>query len=74
MQPSHAFHSSVLSHWAQAAPEQQQQPFIWKFNEDNEKFGSHAEFVKESFVEPVNNDHLKNKEENSTKAEVGDLI
>lgn len=74
MEPSQTFHSTVLSHWAQAAPEIVQQPFIWKFNEDNEKFCSHTDFYKEKFVEPVNNDHLKNGDEKSTKAKVSNLI
>lgn len=70
MQPSQAFHSSILSHWARAAPVQQSEAYIWKFNEENEKFHSHTDFYKEKFVEPVNNDHLKSGKKTSTEAKV----
>jgi len=68
MQPSQAFHSSVLSHWAKAAPDHQQSSYIWKFNEDNVKFRNDTDFYKENIVEPVNYDHLKSGEKISTEA------
>lgn len=73
-QPSQAFHSSILSHWARAAPEQQSEAYIWKFNEESDKFHSYTDFYKEKFVEPVNNDHLKNGKEHSAEAKVSHLI
>lgn len=72
MQPSQAFHSTVLSHWAQAAPEPE--AYIWKFNEDSNKFRSDTDFYQEKLVVPVSNDHLKNDEKISTKAKVSDVV
>lgn len=74
MQPSQAFHSGILSHWAQAAPEKQHQAYIWQFNEDSDKFHNHNDFQKKNIVEPVNNDHLKNRQKISTEAKVRDFF
>lgn len=73
MQPSQAFHSTVLSHWAKAAPDQEHNPYIWKYNEGNKKFRNDADFHKESIVKPVSYDHLKNVDNISTDAKVSDL-
>jgi len=69
MQPSHAFHSTVLSHWAQAAPEKEHQAYIWQYNEDNHKFCSHADFYKDTPLEQVKNDHFKNGDKIGAKKE-----
>lgn len=67
MQPSQAFHSTVLSHWAKAAPEQQPKAYIWEFNENHNKFGH--EFNSENFVYNVSNDHLVNDQKISAEKE-----
>lgn len=66
MQPSQAFHTSVLSRWVQTAPEKLSHGYVWKFNDDN-KFDSRT--YKEKFVEPVNNEILKDAGETKPKTE-----
>ncbi len=70
MQPSQAFHSRILSHYAQAAPIKQIDPYVWKFKEESNKFHSHNDYYKEKFVEPVNNDHVKSAEKVDANAKV----
>lgn len=74
MQPSQAFHSSILSHWAKAAPEKSNEAYVWKFNEESDKFHSRTDFYKEKFVEPVNYEHQKSGEKISNEAKVSHLI
>lgn len=69
-QPSQAFHSTILSHWAQAAPVNSSEAYVWKFNEENNKFHSQSDFYKEKSVEPVNYEHQKSGEKISNEAKV----
>lgn len=74
LQPSQAFHSGILSHWAQAAPEKQHHAYIWQFHEESKKFHSHNDCQQKNIVEPVNNDHLKNGEKINTEAKVRNFL
>lgn len=73
LQPSQALHASVVSHLARAAPEKSG-GYIWKFNGKSSKFHSHNDYNKGKFVEPVNNDHLKDEKKISTETKVSHSV
>ncbi|KAJ6636176.1 DAP3-binding cell death enhancer 1 [Pseudolycoriella hygida] len=62
MQPGQAFHSGILTHLAKTAPENQNEAFVWNYNEESNKFHIPSDFYKEKYVEPVNKNWTKIEE------------